>query len=311
MQKIKLLFLLIIVFISGCNYNKNDENKIKLALDYTPNTNYIGVYVAKELGYYDEVGINVELINSSSVSVETLVNTNQANFGYSYSESVLIANQNDLHISSIYTLYNQNLSGFISQKDKNITSINDFSNKTYCGWGDESEEKILKGLMKVNGVDPNSINIVNTDLTFATDVSNKCDIFWSYEGWGNIEAQFAGIEYNYIPLTSLNLNYYTPVLINNTQNIHPKTKEFVKATNKGYVYAKNNIDQAVDIYMKHNPQDNKELIKQSLEVYAPYISDTGYQDPQIWNDFIKFCKENEIITEYNNQGYTNEYVSNP
>ena len=63
--------------------------------------------------------------------------------------------------------------------------------------------------------------------------------------------------------------------------------------------------------MKHNPQDNKELIKQSLEVYAPYISDTGYQDPQIWNDFIKFCKENEIITEYNNQGYTNEYVSNP
>lgn len=306
MHKLSSIFLLIILVLSGCCKN---NGVITIALDYSYNTNYIGILVAMEKGFYKEKGLDIRLNQASEISVEAQVNNNQADYGFSYSENVIMANSQGMNLASIYALFTQNLSGFISQSDKNITTINDFSQKNYCGWGSDAERKIIQGLMQEQNLDPNSVKFINTDLNITTDINQSCDIFWSYEYWGNLQAQNNGINYNYIPLSSLGLSYYTPVIISN-QNYNPNTKNFIDATNLGYIYAINNIDDAVDIYKKYDPTCNPKMIKDSLMLIKPYINQNGYQQPDIWNNFLDFANKYLTNNFSASEVYTNEFINN-
>lgn len=306
MQKYKNLLLLSLLLISGCIAQKNDQ--LTIALDYSPNINYIGIYMAINQGYYQQDNININLINASSISTEQLVITNQANLGVSYSENLLFS-EKKLPLTSIYSLYTQNLSGFISRSDKHITSIKDFANKTYCGWGSEAEKKIITTLAKDNGVDPSSINFVNTDHNFITD-NGSCDIFWSYEYWSNQQAKYNGIDYKYIPLTSLNLNYYTPIIISNDNDNNPLYSLFIKNTIKGFKDAINNPQLAINVMHKYDQTIPDQVIIYSLEAIKNYINPTGYQDPLIWEQFYNWATTNNLNPQSLEGVFTNEYITN-
>lgn len=306
MQKFKTLLLLSLLLISGC-ITKN-HNQLTIALDYSPNINYIGIYMAIQQGYYQQDNININLINASSISTEQLVITNQANLGVSYSENLLFSDTK-LPLTSIYSLYTQNLSGFISRSYKNITSIKDFANKTYCGWGSEAEKKIITALAKENGVDPNSINIVNTDHNFIND-NGSCDIFWSYEYWSNKQAKFNGIDYNYVPLSSLNLNYYTPIIISKENDTNPLYSLFIKDTINGFNDAINDPQLAINVMHQYDPQIPDQVIIDSLEAIENYINPTGYQDPIIWEQLYNWAITNNLNPQSLEGVFTNEYITN-
>ena len=54
-----ILIMLLGLLFTGCG--QKEDNKITFVLDWTPNTNHTGLYVAQELGYFDEAGIEVEI----------------------------------------------------------------------------------------------------------------------------------------------------------------------------------------------------------------------------------------------------------
>ncbi len=75
---------------------------VTLALDWTPNTNHTGIYVAMQKGYYQQNGIDLTLAPySSSVYPEQLVATGKAEFGISFPESVTTFRAQDVPIVSI------------------------------------------------------------------------------------------------------------------------------------------------------------------------------------------------------------------
>ncbi len=307
-KKSYYLILILLLTLSGCYPKSND---ITIALDYPPNTNYIGIYTAIKKGYFKQQGINIKLLNPSSVSVEDLIANHKADLGISYSENLLLANHKGRNLKSIYAFYHNNDSGFISKKSKNITSIKDFANKTYCGWGSESERKIIRQLLKNNDVNPDSLKIINTDLSINNDYHDRCDIFWSYQGWGNVLANNQDIAYNYLPLSSFNLNFYTPILITNANNNNPMLKKVLLALTKGVNDAYNNIDEASNIFKEYDPSINSNIIKESLLTYKNNINPSGYQDINIWNKFINFCIEANIINQIPQQEvFSNEFVNN-
>lgn len=91
--------MLAIVSLSACTGDKNSSNggrgnkleKVTLVLDYTPNTNHTGIYLAKEKGYYKDQGIDLEIIQPSDSDSATLVASDKAQFGVSYQEDVTYA----------------------------------------------------------------------------------------------------------------------------------------------------------------------------------------------------------------------------
>jgi len=143
MKKIGLLALsaLMVTSLAGCGSAKDNAKKelkeVTLVLDYVPNTNHTGFYVAQEKGYFKEEGLKVNIIEPGDDSTSAvLVAANKGEFGVSYQEDVTYARTAEevLPIKAIATIIQHNTSGFVSLKKENIKSPKDFEGKVYAGW---------------------------------------------------------------------------------------------------------------------------------------------------------------------------------
>lgn len=338
MKKNKLFKFLIILVVSllvftGCQENKEEtiesdkesNNKLEkttIILDWTPNTNHTGLYAALEEGFYEEEGLDVEIIQPSDGSSTTLIAAEQGDFGVSYQEDVTYALTGDepLPVRAIATVIQDNTSGFASPKSKNIETVKDFEGKTYGGWGSPSEEAILKAIMKENDADYDklkNISIGEDDFFAATE--KNIDIAWIFEGWTGVEAKLKGIDLNYIPVKDLHpdLNYYTPILITNNkliENNRDKVQKFINASKRGYEFAIDKPEEAAKHLLKHAPELDEELVVESQKFLKDeYQKDAeiwGLMKEDVWSNYAKFLKENELIENDLNvkDAFTNEFL---
>lgn len=327
-----LMVLIAVLFTSGCNTEKPDEKsadtnekedklkKVTLVLDWTPNTNHTGLYVAKDQGYFEEEGLDVDIIMPGETGADQLVASGKAEFGVSYQESITQARIQDVPIVSIAAVIQHNTSGFASPSEKNIKTPKDFAGKSYGGWGSPVEESVIASLMKQENANPEDVSIINIgDTDFFTAVKQDVDFAWIYYGWTGVEAELRGEKINMIYLTdySEKLDYYTPVLATNEVmiNKNPDTvKAFVKAAAKGYQYAMDNPDKAAEILLAAAPDLDEELVKKSQEWLSPRYQDDadrwGEQKLEIWENYANWMYENGLLEKQlkAEEAYTNEFL---
>lgn len=322
--------LLTLGLITGCTNkdNKEEDNsgleKVTVVLDWTPNTNHTGLYVALDKGYYKEQGLDVEIVQPSDGNATIIVATNKADFGVSYQEDVTYAktSEDPLPIKAISTIIQHNTSGFASPASKNIKTVKDFENKTYGGWGSESEKATLNAVMTNNGADFDTVKILDVgEDDFFTATKREIDIFNVFEGWTGVEAKLRGEEINFIATKDLDkrLDYYTPLLITNDKiiNANPElAKKFLAATSKGYEDCVNNPEESAKILLKYAPEINEELAIESQKFLADkYIDDAprwGEMKDSVWNNYTDFMMEYKLINKdmKASDAYTNEFLPN-
>ncbi|PGL73362.1 ABC transporter substrate-binding protein [Bacillus sp. AFS055030] len=327
MKKLVVFLVAICLMLTGCAQDKTATNKktkqlkkVTVVLDWTPNTNHTGLFVAKEKGYFKEQGLDVDIISPGETGADQLVASGKADFGVSYQESITQARVQNVPIVSIAAIIQHNTSGFASPVNKEIKSPKDFVGKTYGGWGSPVEKAILKSLMAEENANVNKLNIVNMgDADFFTAVKRDIDFAWIYQGWTGIEAELRGEKLNMIYLTdySKKLDYYTPVLATNEKMIskNPKTvKAFVAAASKGYNFAIDNPKEAASILIKDNPDLDKKLVEKSQEWLASKYKDDadrwGEQKLSVWKNYADFLAENKLL-EGNfkpKEAFTNDFL---
>ncbi len=336
--------LLVMGVFAGCAGNNADENntneevtnnentneddkteelqKVTVILDWVPNTNHTGLYAALDLGYYEEEGLEVEIIQPSEGGTASLIAANQGQFGISYQEEVTYAvtAENPLPIKAIATILQHNTSGFASPKEKNIESPKDFEDKIYGGWGSPSEVAILQALMEEEGADIDKLTIADVGAEdFFTSTKNSTDFQWIFYGWDGVQAELTDFDLNYIDIGKLDnrLDYYTPVIITNTDIIdnNPELAEkFMKATTKGYEYCIENPEGAGEILVKYAPELDTELVEASQKWLADKYQDDaprwGEMKDEVWNNYTTFMYEKELIPSgmKAEEAYTNEFL---
>ncbi|SCJ04146.1 Putative thiamine biosynthesis protein HI_0357 [uncultured Clostridium sp.] len=321
------LGLVTTLLLGGCGAKSektegNGLEKVKLILDWTPNTNHTGFYVAKELGYYEDLGLDVEIIQPSEGSSLQLISAGKGDFAVSYQEDLTYAKTSDspLPVKAIATIIQHNTSGFASPKEKNITTVKDFEGKVYGGYGGPSEKAILKAVMEKNGADFSKLTTVDVgteDFFIAT--KNNIDFEWTFEGWTNISAKLRNFDINYIPLRELDerLDYYTPIIAASESVLSEKSdmvSKFMEATSKGYEYAIANPEESAKILVKAVPEIDEQLAIESQKFLAnEYKADAarwGEMKDSVWNNYTQFLLENELIQENleASEAYTNEFL---
>lgn len=328
MRKLVFIISILSIFILSCGKKENLENnkdkktKITVVLDWTPNTNHTGLYIAEELGYYEEEGLDVTIIQPGNGTSDQLVAGGKAQFGVSYQESVTLARIEDIPIVSIAAVIQHNTSGFYSRADKGIKTPKDFENKKYGGWGSPIEKATLKALMDEEKADVEKVRIITSGDTDFFAVSEKSvDFAWGFEAWTGIEAKMKNIPVNYIRLSDYNksLDYYTPVIITNEKMIAENkeiVEKFMRATKKGYEYASKEPVEAANILIKNAPELNKELVEASQNFLAKeYKSDASYwgeQKKEVWENYTNWLYGNKLIDKKIdvNQAFTNEFLTN-
>lgn len=299
----------------------NSPEKVTVILDYVANTNHTGLYAALNQGYYAEAGLEVEIIEPTEGATATLIAAGKGDFGISYQEDVTVARTADdpLPIRAIAAIIQHNTSGFASYAEKGITSVADFEEKTYAGWGGPGEAAVLEAVMNAAGADFSTLSLIISDGSGFEALKNRADIMWFYEAWDNVKAEMNDFPLNYLELRRLDsrLDYYTPVIITSESCISDRPdmiRRFMAATARGYEYAIENPESGAEILHQYAPDYPLEMLTRSqLFLAGKYREDTdtwGIMKDEVWDSYTGFLMEYDIIKEAvpAAECYTNEFL---
>jgi ABC-type nitrate/sulfonate/bicarbonate transport system substrate-binding protein len=137
-------------------------------------------------------------------------------------------------------------------------------------------------------------------------LEDKADATWVFMNWEGLAAQKADIKLNAMYLSEFNVPYgYSPVIMASEDHIHKKEealKSFLKAAKKGFLYAKSNPKESVELMQKYIPKPDQEAI--DLPISQQYTNQF-YGDATNWgqmessrvNNFINWLNENQLETE--------------
>ena len=310
-HKIVALFLMAaLLALPGCGNTpptrQTPLQKVTVLLDWFPNTNHTGLYVAQQQGYYQAEGLDVEIIQPPEGGQVQLLAAGQGDFAISAQEEIIMARSQGIPVVAVAAVIQHNTSGFAAPQDRGVKTPADFEGKTYGGWGSPAEEAVLKSLMNKYQADFSKLKVLNIgSADFFTSVQKDIDFAWIFWGWTGIEAELKNMPLSFISLREVEprLDYYTPVLVSreNLLNSNPDlAKRFMKATSRGYQYAIQDPDKAAEILLGKIPELNRDLVINSQRyLAAQYQADAsrwGEMQAGVWQGYADFMFENGLLS---------------
>jgi ABC-type nitrate/sulfonate/bicarbonate transport system substrate-binding protein len=264
---------------------------IKLALDWTPNVNHIGFFIAKAKGFYNDVGIDLQIISPESDNYATTpakkVEQGHADFALCPTESLISyqTKSKPFPLIGVSSIFQEDLSAICVLKSSGINTPKELDGKVYASYKARYEDGIVKQMIKNDGGEgdlqisyPDKLGIWNRL------VQGNADATWIFLNWEALQAEAEGIELTNFKLADYNIPYsYSPVIAGDRKKIAKNqevVKAFLEATKQGYFYAKANPIETAGILESHLSEHDKniDLVK------AINLSCEALGDEEIWGD---------------------------
>lgn len=301
----------------------NETEKITFVLDWTPNTNHTGLYMAESLGYFEDQGLEVEIVQPPEGGADALVASGRAQFGVSFQDSMApgVAGDNALPTTAVAALIQHNTSGIISRKGEGMDTPKGLEGKKYATWDGPIEVAMIQNVVEQDGGDFSKVEMIPSTVTDEVSAleSGSVDAIWIFYAWAGVKFELTGAETDYFAFKDINpvFDYYTPVVIANNEFLEEEpeiAKKFLTALRDGYEYAIENPQEAADILCEAAPELDPELVLASQEYlkdqYKAEVSQWGYIDPERWNAFYEWLNENGLTEAEipENVGFSNDYL---
>jgi ABC-type nitrate/sulfonate/bicarbonate transport system substrate-binding protein len=293
-----------------------------LVLDWTPNTNHSGIYAAEAEGFYDDAGIDLEIIQPGEAGALQAVGTGNAEFAISFQEQLIPARAADLPAVSIAAIIERNTSSLLALAQSGITTPADLEGHTYGGFSGQLETALINRLVECDGGDPSAVDLVEvgqTDYRVGLE-RGDFDFVWIFDGWDKIRLEQEGVEVTTIPFidhADCIPNWYTPLLATSEALIADDpdlVSDFMEATARGYQLAMDDPATAADHLLAAAPELDEALVRASAdylaEHYAADPASWGLQDEAVWSEFNQFLVDAGLIEAGIDVGaaYTNEFL---
>lgn len=283
--------------------------KLKLALDWTPNINHIGFFVALDMGFYEEQGLEVEIIDTSvdnyAVTPAKKVELGLVDFALCPTESVISyrTKEKPFPLIAIAALLQEDLSAIVVKANQGIASPKGLDGKLYSSYKARYEDGIVKEMIKNDGgkgiIDisyPDKLGIWDTLL------EDRADATWIFLNWEGVAAGTSAHDLMYFKMHDYGIPYsYSPVLVANETKIDDNLtayRDFIAATKQGYLFSKENPEAAITILQKYVPETDAHInLQQALALSAPYFGNEetwGFMRNLVIDNFISWIKEKEL-----------------
>jgi ABC-type nitrate/sulfonate/bicarbonate transport system substrate-binding protein len=295
---------------------------VTFMLDWVPNTNHTGLFVAQDKGWFEEEGLLVDIIQPGEVLAEQAVASGAADFGISFQEQLTMLRADGVPLVSIAAIIQNNTSGFAARGELNVESPADLEGLRYGSWGSPFERPTLEYLLACDGGNADNIEYVDIGFTdpLALLSQEEIDFAWIFWGWQGIAAQQQGLDLDVVMMSDwfdCIPNYYTPVIITSQSMLdeHPETvRALMAAISRGYQFAIENPEEAAEILIAAAPEADHELVRESQkwlsERYAEGAPQWGYQQLSVWEGYADFMLNNSIIDKPIDAeaAFTNEFL---
>ncbi|MBI2166082.1 MAG: ABC transporter substrate-binding protein [Chloroflexi bacterium] len=327
------LWLLVVVIASsvslvGCGGAKGPgaaagPTKVRVALDWYPNSDHAGLYVALERGYFKAAGLEVELYTPANPSdVLKTVGAGRDDFGISYQPEVILARAQGIPVKSIAAIVQYPLDSILTLKSSGITSPAQLRGKRVGYPGLPLDEALITVLLEKDGLTLKDVELVNVGYDLVPSlIGRRVDAvigaYWTHE---SILAEMQGHPVNVLRLEQLGIpRFYELVLVTRDAMVTGRAEvveRFVKAVVQGYMEAAKDPAEAFNVLAKRNPEINKDMERQAIELLAPLfykegeIPIFGWQTLERWDGFMRWMKGVQLLEREIDprEAFTNEFV---
>ena len=258
MKKIVLILISISLLLSA-----NTNKKITLQLNWLNQFQFAGYYIAKEKGFYNEIGIDVDIKEfTSNTNLVEMIKTKKADFAVG-SSSLLIDRINGADVVALGAILQESPLMLLVKKDSNINSVKDLKNKKIMITNDAANSASILAMLSANSLRENDFIRQNHSFKLDDLINGNTDAMASYMSNEPILLKDKNIEYKIFHPKDFGFDFYNDILFTSSEFIknNPKlTKDFYNATVKGWKYAFENIGETAEIiFNKYNTQ-NKSVI---------------------------------------------------
>ena len=305
---------IVVIFVVGAsalfNFNKKDEIKVKNLKNVTlaevaHTVFYAPMYVAIEKGYFEDYGINIDLILTSGADkVSAALLSGDADIGFSGSEATIyVYNGGEKDYLKTFAQLTQKDGTFIVSREKiNNFTLEDLKGKNIIGGRSGGmPEMTLEYALKQNGIDPRSDVNIDTSVAFpamsGAFISGQGDFVTLFEptatmvekqGYGYV-VESVGKLGGVVPYTSYSAR------ISYIKKNKEVIKNFDKAIQKGLDYVHNHSDlEVAKVILKQFPDTSLNDLESAIR---------RYRDNDTWPKTTKFSKESfdhlqDIMIDY-------------
>ncbi|MGY4642250.1 ABC transporter substrate-binding protein [Cellulomonas sp. URHB0016] len=280
---------------------------VSVVLDWTPNTNHSGLYLAQARGYFADAGIDLTIVEPGDTSGLQLVAAGKADFAYSVAEGLVPAREQGAQVVSVATVIQHNTSSLVSLTSSGITRPRDLAGHSYGTYGSDLEAALLRTLVACDGGDPDAVKFTplgGDDFRIGL-TAHQYDTAWGFEAWETVRLrEIDGLDVSTIPFvdhTDCIPDWYTPLVATSQQHLDDDpqlVRDFLAALTHGYEDAIAEPQAAADAIHAAAPEIDAKLLTLSAQWLGPRYTDDpehwGVQEAKVWNDFVGFLQEHDL-----------------
>lgn len=284
--------------------------KLRIALDWTANTNHTGFYVAQQKGFYKNAGLEVEILtpdqDNYAITPAKKVEIGKAEFALCPFESVISyrTKKNPFDAVALGTIFKEDISAIAVLSNSGIRCPRDLDGKLYASYKARYEDEIVRQMIRNDDGEgaieisyPKKLGIWNSIL------EKKADATWIFTNWEGIRAKEEGIQLRHFKMADYGIPYgYSPVIMASKRAVIENLnafKNFLTTTKMGYLYAKENPKEVIAYIKPYVAEQDKNINLLKSQKYTGQF----YGDEQNWgnmekenvNLFLNWLKSKELI----------------
>ncbi|MCU0899237.1 MAG: ABC transporter substrate-binding protein [Cypionkella sp.] len=284
------------------------ETPVTVALDWTLNTNHIGLIVARDRGLYAQAGLEVEILPFSDTSSAALLAGGVADFGYLTALGFMSARAGGADVTALWATMQRETGRLVYNSDNTaITRPSDLSGKTYAGFGSAWEAALIGTMIRHDGGDPVWDTVTLGTGAYEALASGAVDFTLEVATWegvngvllGRKQSAFAYADYGVPDQQNGYISTRSDVLADKPDLV----RAFMRATQAGYEWAADNPAQAADLLLAAGEFPNPALVHGSMQaiVDGGYLrsGDTpvGQIDPVRFATMARFLFDSGVLTD--------------
>ena len=309
---VALALVILAVGLAACGSKSDDTKgeaeKLTLDLDFYPNPDHAGIYMAEKEGFFKEAGLEVAINSPTDPSAPLKdVASGQADLAITYEPELMLAHEQGLDVVAVSALVNQPLTSLMWLKSSGIKGVPDLKGKTVSYAGIPYQQAFLKTILARAKVPDSSVKAVNVGFGLIPSlVSGSAQAMLG--GYSNVEGvalQQRGKDPVITPVDQLGVPTYDELVIVARRSALEEQGErirlFISALRRGTEAAAANPKAATEAILAANSELEPKLAEAQVNATLPLLSARtagkpyGWMDPEEWEAFAGWMRDEELI----------------
>jgi putative hydroxymethylpyrimidine transport system substrate-binding protein len=279
-----------------------EAEPLSLTLDFYPNPDHAGIYMAQKLGYFADAGLDVSIDTPSDPAAPIkLVAAGQTDLAISYEPEVMLAREQGLDVVAVGALVDRPLTSMIWLKKSGIRGLSGLRGKTIATAGIPYQDAYLKTILARANLSPADVKAVNVGygLLPALIGGRAQAMLGGFSNVEGVDLRMRGLDPVVTPVNELGVPTYDElVLVAKGDRLEADAQPirlFLAALARGTAAAIKSPDATTKALLEANSDLDPKLTRAEVKATLPLLSRRGFMDPATWTAFIAWMRSNGLI----------------